>query len=79
MEPKHTVFVQELAQRAASWWCGLIYAIALQNTKKLFGYIIIVIIIIQWMPESVNGAFEKPQKSQSRSVEVQCNEYSLPS
>lgn len=58
MEPKHTVFVQDLTQGAPSGWHGLIYAIALQNTKKLFGYII----IIQWTPESANGAFEKPQK-----------------
>lgn len=53
MEPNHTVFVEDLTQWAPSWWHGPIYAVTFQNTKKLFGYII----IIQWMQESTNSVF----------------------
>lgn len=53
VEPNYTVFVQDLTHWAPSWWHGLVYAIAFQNTKKLFGYNIIIL----WMPESANGVF----------------------
>lgn len=58
MEPKQMVFIHDLTQRAPSGWHGLIFAIALQNIK-----ILRYVIIIQCMPESANGVFEKsPEK-----------------
>lgn len=50
------VFAHDLTQWALSGWHGLVFAIALQNIKKLLPYVIIIL----FMPESANSVFEKP-------------------
>lgn len=50
------VFTHDLTQWALSGWHGLIFAIVLQNIKKLLSYVIIIL----FMPESANSVFEKP-------------------